>query len=480
MRTCAVLPVKRFDDAKQRLDKTLNAGTRRALAEAMVSDVLHALRRAERIDKVVVVTGENGAEALARAYDAESIADDDRGHSHAARAGVDWALERDYERVLLVPGDCPALDPREVDELVAGAMSAPGRRHRPRPPRHGHQRAAARAARRDRPELRPRQPRAPRAGGQRRRRALARRRAALAGARRRHRRGPRGAARRAGRAHRRRRAHARAAARGSTGNEPPAGVGAARACPRCARATTSPRCCATAATSPATCSCVAHKVVSKAEGALRALDDVDGRRPRARRWPREHGKDPRHVQVDPRRVRRPCCAPSAACSSAAPITASCAPTPASTPPTRPRTARSSSCRATPTRAPARCAPRLPSRPAVVIADSFGRAWRHGQCDVAIGIAGLAGARRLARAPRPARARAARHGDRRSPTRPRRRPTWCATRPRASRRSSSAASRATSPTRTARARRRSCARSTRTCSSDGLSVSARSGVAMEGR
>ena len=44
------------------------------------------------IDKVVVVTGENGAEALARAYDAESIADDDRGHSHAARAGVDWAL----------------------------------------------------------------------------------------------------------------------------------------------------------------------------------------------------------------------------------------------------------------------------------------------------------------------------------------------------------------------------------------------------
>jgi coenzyme F420-0:L-glutamate ligase/coenzyme F420-1:gamma-L-glutamate ligase len=32
---------------------------------------------------------------------------------------------------------------------------------------------------------------------------------------------------------------------------------------------------------------------------------------------------------------------------------------------------------------------LPSRPAVVITDSFGRAWRHGQVDVALGIAGLA-------------------------------------------------------------------------------------------
>jgi coenzyme F420-0:L-glutamate ligase/coenzyme F420-1:gamma-L-glutamate ligase len=31
---------------------------------------------------------------------------------------------------------------------------------------------------------------------------------------------------------------------------------------------------------------------------------------------------------------------------------------------------------------------LPGRPAVVIADSFGRAWRLGQADVAIGCAGL--------------------------------------------------------------------------------------------
>ncbi|HWI71875.1 MAG TPA: coenzyme F420-0:L-glutamate ligase [Baekduia sp.] len=31
---------------------------------------------------------------------------------------------------------------------------------------------------------------------------------------------------------------------------------------------------------------------------------------------------------------------------------------------------------------------LPGNPAVIVADSFGRAWRHGQCDVAVGIAGL--------------------------------------------------------------------------------------------
>jgi 2-phospho-L-lactate/phosphoenolpyruvate guanylyltransferase len=125
MRTCAVLPVKHFDDAKQRLDRALNAGTRRALAEAMVSDVLHALRRATRVDAVIVVTGEHAAEALARAYDAEAIPDDDRGHSHAARSGVDWALERGFDRALLVPGDCPTLDAAELDALVGEGMSAP-------------------------------------------------------------------------------------------------------------------------------------------------------------------------------------------------------------------------------------------------------------------------------------------------------------------------------------------------------------------
>ena len=125
MRTCAVLPVKRFDDAKQRLDKTLSSGTRRALAEAMVTDVLTALRRCASIDAVVVVTGEGGAQNLARAYDAESIDDDDRGHSHAARAGVDWALERGFDRVLLVPGDCPAIAPAEIDALVGGGHGAP-------------------------------------------------------------------------------------------------------------------------------------------------------------------------------------------------------------------------------------------------------------------------------------------------------------------------------------------------------------------
>ena len=79
-----------------------------------------------------------------------------------------------------------------------------------------------------------------------------------------------------------------------------------------------------------------------------------------------------------------------ASSSAARATASCAPTRASTPPTRPRDGVVVTAAARPRRLGPRAARRAcPARPAVVITDSFGRAWRHGQCDVAIGLAGLA-------------------------------------------------------------------------------------------
>jgi 2-phospho-L-lactate guanylyltransferase len=122
-RTIAVLPIKRFGSAKQRLDNGLSDGTRRALAEAMVTDVLIALRRAEYVDEVLVVSGETMAVALAAGYDAAAVIDDpdDIGHSAAARRGVQAAMERGATRVLLVPGDCPALDPAELDELLGDA-----------------------------------------------------------------------------------------------------------------------------------------------------------------------------------------------------------------------------------------------------------------------------------------------------------------------------------------------------------------------
>jgi 2-phospho-L-lactate guanylyltransferase (CobY/MobA/RfbA family) len=42
------------------------------------------------------------------------------GHSDAALAGIAHAAERGAGRVVLLPGDCPLLDPRELDRLLTG------------------------------------------------------------------------------------------------------------------------------------------------------------------------------------------------------------------------------------------------------------------------------------------------------------------------------------------------------------------------
>jgi 2-phospho-L-lactate guanylyltransferase len=122
MSTLAILPVKRFADGKQRLATDLGKGTRRALVEAMVTDVLIALRRAERIDGTLVVTGEAAMEAIAHGYDAATVPDrEDTGHSDAATMGIEEAIARGARRVILVPGDCPALNPKELDALLTRA-----------------------------------------------------------------------------------------------------------------------------------------------------------------------------------------------------------------------------------------------------------------------------------------------------------------------------------------------------------------------
>jgi 2-phospho-L-lactate guanylyltransferase len=115
----AILPIKSFDHAKQRLSATLDPTTRRVLAEAMFSDVLVALRRSTSIERVLVVSGDHGAQRIASGYGAMVVEDKELGHNEAVGLGVQRALELGAGRALLLPGDCPLLDPRELDDLLA-------------------------------------------------------------------------------------------------------------------------------------------------------------------------------------------------------------------------------------------------------------------------------------------------------------------------------------------------------------------------
>lgn len=118
MRTLAVLPVKSFPNAKQRLRSGLEPALRRRLAEAMLYDVLRALAASD-LDEVIVVTAGSAPAEVAQDQGARVIADGEDGHNAAAKLGVAEAIRSGAERVLLVPGDCPAMEPEEVNQLLA-------------------------------------------------------------------------------------------------------------------------------------------------------------------------------------------------------------------------------------------------------------------------------------------------------------------------------------------------------------------------
>jgi 2-phospho-L-lactate guanylyltransferase len=127
MRTAAILPVKRFAMAKSRLGASVADPLRLELARAMVADVLLALAETASIERTIVVTREQALLEVAREHGALLVADaQEDGQSAAVTLGVRRALAEGIERVLCIPGDCPALDPAELESLLAscGARSA--------------------------------------------------------------------------------------------------------------------------------------------------------------------------------------------------------------------------------------------------------------------------------------------------------------------------------------------------------------------
>jgi coenzyme F420-0:L-glutamate ligase/coenzyme F420-1:gamma-L-glutamate ligase len=137
---------------------------------------------------------------------------------------------------------------------------------------------------------------------------------------------------------------------------------------------------------------IAHKAVSKSEGRIRRLDKVEPT-PRAIELGHELDKDPRHVQVvldESREILRVargvmiCVTHHGFVCANAGVDASNA----SAPDTLITLPQDPDGSARGIRARLERLTHAQALPAVLITDSFGRAWRHGQVDVAIGCAGL--------------------------------------------------------------------------------------------
>jgi 2-phospho-L-lactate/phosphoenolpyruvate guanylyltransferase len=122
----AIVPVKRFANAKRRLAPVLGCSERCELARRMFEDVLEALLRCQDVlAGTIVVTADHEAAAMGRRRGAAVVFEaEDRGINAAVR----FALSRLYGSadagVLIVPSDIPQLSPAAI-AAAAQAIARP-------------------------------------------------------------------------------------------------------------------------------------------------------------------------------------------------------------------------------------------------------------------------------------------------------------------------------------------------------------------
>lgn len=122
----AVVPIKDFAGAKERLSSVLRPSERRALARVMAEDVLRTLLAVSEFEGVAVVTRDAEARRLCAGLGARVLPEPrNRGQTAAVMAASRTLEGEGVTDVLTVPGDVPLALPRDVRSVMAAHGAAP-------------------------------------------------------------------------------------------------------------------------------------------------------------------------------------------------------------------------------------------------------------------------------------------------------------------------------------------------------------------
>ncbi|MEM8947742.1 MAG: 2-phospho-L-lactate guanylyltransferase [Pseudomonadota bacterium] len=122
----AVMPVKNFENAKQRLRDVLSPDERHRLFGIMVEDVLGALRNCDRLAGILMVTRDPEAIRLAERYGARVLIEPaNAGHTAASTLGAATLAAEGVGGMIQVPGDLPALASEDIAAMLDAHGPAP-------------------------------------------------------------------------------------------------------------------------------------------------------------------------------------------------------------------------------------------------------------------------------------------------------------------------------------------------------------------
>ena len=127
MKVSALIPVKGFSNAKQRLSPLLDAAERELFAEVMFRDVLKQVLKARGLVETYVVTGDNKVAEIAASLGAQLIREKvEKGETDAVDFARGELKQLGREAVLIIPGDMPLVRSADIEEVLGQVPEGAG------------------------------------------------------------------------------------------------------------------------------------------------------------------------------------------------------------------------------------------------------------------------------------------------------------------------------------------------------------------
>ena len=116
MKIAALIPVKRFELSKTRLD--LSKKQKIVLTELMLKFTIVNLKKCKSISSVVTISEDQRVEKICRNYETEFIFSKENGVNSAIEAGDNYCKEKMVNSNIIVPIDLIFLNPYEIELML--------------------------------------------------------------------------------------------------------------------------------------------------------------------------------------------------------------------------------------------------------------------------------------------------------------------------------------------------------------------------
>jgi 2-phospho-L-lactate guanylyltransferase len=117
MKTFAIVPIKRFENAKTRLSSILDTDDRIRLSLLMLKDTLQILSAVHSLSQVITVSADKRVGEIAVKYGANFLLEEkERGVNSAVALADSYCMKKAADATMVIPHDLPLLDSTDVSK----------------------------------------------------------------------------------------------------------------------------------------------------------------------------------------------------------------------------------------------------------------------------------------------------------------------------------------------------------------------------